>query len=135
MKQSVRRKDQGHLCKESARPAAPQTQRLSGWRSLGKQRRALNDEEQCRPAITAAGGKGYDEIVDEAAQEESNRNGPPGTRIPRQGLEQETMGDVSERCVPAFAPEFADAGGPEGFVHQRPSLNSAGPPRATQEMK
>ena len=135
MKQCIRWKDQGQLREEPAGPASPETQRVSSCGPLGKQRDALNDEEDGRPAIPATGRNRDHQIMDKTAEQESNGNSPSGTQTSGQRLEEEAMRDVSERRVPSPAPELAEAVGPKRFVHQRSRLDTRSSPRATQEMK
>ncbi len=95
----------------------------------------LEEEVSGGKTVSAAGGNGNDEVMDESRDGEGEEKGDarPGTTDER--FEEKLMRELAEGGVPSETPEFADGGGAEGLVHDRRSIETGGLPGPGEKLE
>src|SRR5262249_34865334 len=116
-------------------PPRAETERSPELRPLDQQPQSLNREVERRQPIPSAGRNGDDEVVNDAAEEESRRDGRSRAEPTGQRAKKEPVRQIAERRVPSPAPEIAHVRGQNRPDHQRLRIHTRGTPRAAQEME
>jgi hypothetical protein len=86
---------------------------------LEQVRDALKREVRGRPAVAAAGGDGFDQLMNQAGDEEDDDDCDGGVADAAHRAEDERIGEVAEGGVPSARPELTETPRAGGRAHDR----------------